>query len=524
MTTSRKTYHGATLAQDLTLDADVVVVGTGAGGAYTAEILSEAGLKVVMLEKGGYHTARSFSQNEADAYPMLYMDAAQQRTKDKGMAVLQGRAVGGSTTVNWTTSFRTPELTLKHWVDAYGLKSFAPEAMAPHFDNVERRLNIHTWEEAEPNANNAALARGCAALGYEWKLMRRNVNGCANSGLCGLGCPINAKQSMLVTTIPSALDKGAVLVSCAEAVKIVHDGRRASGVEALAMDALGEQPTGRRIRVNARHVVVAAGAIRSPALLMRSKVPDPSGLTGKRTFLHPVSLATAKMPERVDGFYGAPQSVYSDHFWLPEGKLFGAARMGYKLEVPPVFPLFAIALVDKSFGPANANAARSLSHLQMMLALHRDGFNEHERCGTVELAGDLDVVLDYPIDDYLRNSLVGSLLELIELQFAAGAETSLPYHMEGRPLRSLAEARAWAGTTPMGTLQLLAGSAHVMGGCAMGPDEKRSVVDEWGRHRALESLSVIDGSVFPTSIGANPQESIYALAAKNAPVLVKALG
>lgn len=521
--TDRKTYNGSTLAQDLTLDADVVIVGTGAGGGYTAEILANAGLRVVMLEKGGHNTAKTFSQNEGDAFPMLYMDNGAQRTKDKGFVVLQGRSVGGGTTVNWTTSFRTPERTLKHWVDAYGVKSYAPEAMAPHFDAVEQRLHIATWEMLPPNANNAAIAKGCEKLGYEWHLTKRNVNGCANSGLCGLGCPINAKQGMVVTTIPSALDKGAVLVSCAEAVRIVHDGKRATAVEALAMDKFGNTPTGRRIRVNAKHVVVSAGAIRSPALLMRSQVPDASGLTGKRTFLHPVSLSLAKMPEAVNGFHGAPQSVYSDHFWLPEGKLFGAARLGYKVEATPVFPVFIAALADKSFGPESAALMKQLPHLQSMLALHRDGFNEHEKCGTVEVSGDTGVALDYPIDDYLTNSLLQAMLEVIEIQFAAGAEFVVPMHIEGRPLKSMAEVRTWAKSTPMGPLRLLAGAAHVMGGCQMGADPKASVVDEWGRHRSIENLSVIDASVFPTSVGANPQESIYATAAKNGTALAKAL-
>lgn len=520
---TRTTYNGSMLDKDLVLDADVVIVGTGAGGGYTAEILTDAGLKVVMIEKGGHYTAKTFSQNEAEAFPMLYMDGGQQRTKDKGFVVLQGRSVGGGTTVNWTTSFRTPDLTLKHWVDAYGVKSFAPEAMEPHFDTVEKRLDIHTWEMLPPNANNQAVARGCEKLGYKWHLTKRNVNGCANSGLCGLGCPINAKKGMLVTTIPSALDKGAVLVSCAEVTQIVHDGKRTTAVEALAMDKFGNTPTGRRIRINAKHVVVSAGAIRSPALLMRSKVLDPSGQTGKRTFLHPVSASLAKMPDEVAGFRGAPQSVYSDQFWLPEGKLFGAARLGYKIEVTPVFPVFVAALVDKTFGPDSAALMKQLPFLQTTIALHRDGYNAHEKCGTVEVSGDTGVTLDYPIDDYLNHSLVKSMLEIMEIQFAAGAEYVIPMHIEGRPLKSMAEAKAWMGSTPMGLLRVLAGAAHVMGGCAMGGDGKTSVVDEWGRHRALENLSVIDGSVFPTSLGVNPQETIYAIAAKNATALAKTL-
>ncbi|TDM06722.1 MAG: GMC family oxidoreductase [Ideonella sp. MAG2] len=519
----RITYNGAALTQDLTLEADVVIVGTGAGGGMTAEILAQAGLKVVMLEKGGYHTAKTFSQNEAEAFPMLYMDAGAQRTKDKGMVVLQGRTVGGGTTVNWTTSFRTPDFTLRFWEDQFGLKSFSSATMASHFEAVEQRLNMHTWQEAAPNTNNALLARGCEKLGFKSAIIKRNVKACANSGLCGLGCPINAKQGMLVTTIPSALDLGATLVYCAEAMTIQHDGKRATGVEALAMDALGQTPTGKKIRVQAKHVVLAAGAIRSPALLMRSKVPDASGKLGKRTFLHPVSVTLGRMDEPVNAFHGAPHSVYSDHYMLHEGKVNGTARMGYKLEALPVTPLFLASLVDKNFGSASAEVMKALPHWHAIDALHRDGFNEHEGCGTVELSGDTGVVLDYPVTDFVKKSLVESTVELAEIQFAAGARYVMPMHLEAKPLKSLDEVRQWTQTASMDPLRLLGGSAHVMGGCQMGSAASNSVVNEWGRHHAIENLSVIDGSVFPTSIGLNPQLSIYASAHKNASALAKAL-
>lgn len=519
----RTTYNGSSLTQDLTLDADVVIVGTGAGGGMTAEILTQAGLKVVILEKGGYHTAKNFSQNEAEAFPMLYMDAGAQRTKDKGMVVLQGRSVGGGTTVNWTTSFRTPDFTLKFWEDQYGLKGFSSAAMAPHFAAVEQRLNMHTWSDAPPNENNALLARGCEKLGFKSAIIKRNVKACANSGLCGVGCPINAKQGMLVTTIPSALDQGATLVYCAEAVTIQHDGKRTTGVEALAMDALGQTPTGRKIRVNAKHVVLAAGAIRSPALLMRSKVPDPSGKLGKRTFLHPVAVTLGRMAESVNAFHGAPHSVYSEHYMLHEGKVNGTARMGYKLEALPVTPLLMASLVDKSFGPASAELMKALPHWHGIDALHRDGFNDHEACGTVELSGDTGVVLDYPITDFVKKSLVSATIELAEIQFAAGAQQVMPMHMEATPLKNLNEVRQWTQTASMDPLRLLSGSAHVMGGCQMGTSTSNSVVNEWGRHHTIENLSVIDGSVFPTSIGLNPQLSIYATAHKNAHALAKAL-
>ncbi|MFV0681246.1 GMC family oxidoreductase N-terminal domain-containing protein [Ottowia sp.] len=520
---NRITYNGSTLEQDLTLDADVVIVGTGAGGGVTAEILTQAGLKVVMLEKGPYHTAKTFSQNEAEAFPMLYMDSGAQYTKDKGMVVLQGRNVGGGTTVNWTTSFRTPDYTLKFWVDKYGAKSFDEAAMVPHFEAVEKRLNVHKWTEAPPNENNSLLGRGCEKLGFEAEIIRRNVNGCANSGLCGLGCPINAKQGMMVTTIPSALDQGATLVYCAEANQILHDGKRTTGVEALAMDPLGQVPTGKKVRVNAKHVVVSAGAIRSPALLMRSKVPDTSGKTGKRTFLHPVATTVAHMPEVVNGFHGAPHSMYSSHYALHEGKVNGTSRMGYKLEAMPATVMLLASLVNKGFGQASAEMMKTLPYLHIIDALHRDGFNDHEDGGTVEISGDIGVTIDYPLTDFVMKSLVDATVELAEIQFAAGAQTVIPMHLNAEPLKTLDAVREWAKTAPMGVLRLLGGSAHVMGGCQLGTSDSNSVVNEWGRHHAIENLTVIDGSIFPTSIGLNPQLSIYGMAHKNATALAKEL-
>lgn len=512
-----KVIDASTLDQDRTLAADVVIVGSGAGGGVTAEILAKAGLSVIIVEEGALKSSSDFKMRESEAYPSLYQESAARKTGDKGINILQGRTVGGSTTVNWTSSFRTPPATLEWWRRHYALPDATPEALAPWFAMMEERLHIADWPGA-PNENNAVLQRGAGKLGIATGLIRRNVNGCWNLGYCGMGCPTNAKQSMLVTTIPSALEHGATLLTRARAERFGFDGERASVLECHALDAAGVYTTGRRLALRARHYVVAGGAINSPALLLRSKAPDPSGLLGKRTFLHPTVISAAFFPQPVAAWQGAPQTVYSDHFL--QGNVDGP--MGYKLEAPPLHPLL-LATTMNGFGEQHAQMMREFPHLAGMLALLRDGFHEEAVGGTVRLRGDGCPELDYPLTSYLWDGARRALLSMAEIQFAAGAREVLPAHEMARRYRSWSEAKAAIAALPQGLQLTRVASAHVMGGCAMAGDEKLGVTASDGRYRGLANVSVHDGSLFPTSLGANPQLSIYALAAKLASGLAASL-
>jgi choline dehydrogenase-like flavoprotein len=238
----------ATLVEDRTLEADAVIVGTGAGGGTAAEILAAAGLRVVLIEEGPLKSSSDFRMLEAEAYPQLYQESAARKTKDKAISILQGRCVGGSTTVNWTSSFRTPPVTLAHWRQAFDVAGFGVDDLAPWFAQMEARLAIARWDVA-PNANNAALAHGAGKLGFSFDTIRRNVKGCWNLGYCGLGCPTNAKQSMLVTTIPGALAKGATLVTRARALAFEWRADRVQSLQCVAMNANGNAPTAPRITV-----------------------------------------------------------------------------------------------------------------------------------------------------------------------------------------------------------------------------------------------------------------------------------
>lgn len=504
---------------DKTFDTDVVIVGTGAGGGTSAEILSHAGLRVLMIEEGPYWTAADFNMLESESYPNLYQESAGRKTKDKGINILQGRAVGGSTTVNWTSSFRTPPATLAYWRARFGLNDFTVDALAPWFERMEKRLNIKPWT-LPPNENNDVLHRGASALNIPTAVIPRNVKGCSNLGYCGMGCPKNAKQSMLVTTIPSALERGAMLLSRTRAQRLVTDSNgRITSLECVAMDADGVRPASHRITIRARHYVLAGGAIGSPALLLRSKLPDPFGRTGRRTFLHPTVISAAVMPEIVAPFSGAPQSIYSDHF-LYVDPIDGP--IGYKLEVPPLHPVLTSTTMTGS-GLQSAHAMENLPYTSAIIALLRDGFHEQSTGGTVELKSDGTPVLDYRMTGYVWEGARRALATMAQIQFAAGAKTVFPLHENATPYATLEAARAAIGAFPMEILRTRVASAHVMGGCGMGADPKTSVVDAHGTHHHVENLSVFDGSVFPTSIGANPQLSIYGIVARNATRLAQRL-
>lgn len=513
-----KVIDASQLADDRALNADVAIIGTGAGGGVTAEILALAGLKVVMIEEGPLRSSSAFKMREAQAYPDLYQESAARKTTDKAINILQGRAVGGSTTVNWTSSFRTPSATLEYWQDKFGLKDYSPEKLAPWFEMMEQRLSISDWP-TPPNENNDLLRRGAAKLGIPTGSIRRNVRGCWNLGYCGMGCPTNAKQSMLVTTIPSALEHGAMLVTRARADRLLIKDDAVNGLSCTALDASGLAPTGRTITIRAAHYVVSGGAINSPALLMRSRAPDPHGLLGKRTFLHPTAISAALFEQKVDGFAGAPQSIYSDHF-LETQAIEGP--IGYKLESPPLHPLL-FASTMPGFGLQHAELMKQFARTHALLSLLRDGFNENSTGGNVQLRDDASGVLDYPISDFVWDGVRRALLTMAEIQFAAGAKAVYPVHESAQGYKTWSSASQAIGALPYKPLLARVVSAHVMGGCTMSNDERTGVVSPEGRYRGISNLSVHDGSLFPTSIGANPQLSIYGITAKLASTLASQL-
>jgi choline dehydrogenase-like flavoprotein len=321
-----------------------------------------------------------------------------------------------------------------------------------------------------------------------------------------------------VTTIPTALNRGATLLVETRVNRLELQQGSVTALQCVAVSPNGTA-LGATTRVVAKHVVVAGGAINSPALLMRSGAPDPHRLLGARTFLHPVALSSATFDHEVAGWQGAPQTIYSDHF-LDVDPIDGP--IGYKLEAPPLHPLIFVTSIG-GFGRQAAASFAQFPNTHALLALLRDGFHAESPGGRVTLRKDGSPELDYRLTPFVMDGARRALLSMAELQFAAGARQVLTGHELAPIYTSWQQAKAGIATLPMQPLLTKLVSAHVMGGCAMAADPARGVARPDAVHWQIENLSVHDGSLFPTSIGANPQLSVYGIVNKLATQLAKRL-
>lgn len=500
-----KIVTGDDVTGDVAVECDVCIVGSGPGGSWLAYELVSQGKSVVMLEEGGYHTRAQFDLTEGKAFAGLYQELGDRTTDDRSIYVLQGRSVGGGTTINWCSCFRTPDRILKHWADVHGVEGVTKEALTPHWDQIEKRLHIAQWPLEKINKNNRVLWDGLGKLGYERGLIHRNVNGCADLGYCGMGCPIDAKQSMLVTVIPDAVEKGLTLYANASARRLESSGRRVTTVHADILDPTTQRPKGPKLKVTAKVVAVSGGAVNSPALLLRSGL-DAGGKVGKRTWLHPVVVMMGMFDDKVEAFSGAPQSVYSHHFIER-----GPGKLGYFLEVSPLHPLVAATIGTSNGAPLMA-LMKQVPYLQVCLGITVDGLLPEEQGGTVKLRDGAysRLSFDYALGPANWEAFKAASREMAKIQFAAGAKKVVSLHAEPVVMESANELdKLDAASWGRGKLRVV--TAHQMGGCQMGKDPKTSVVDSTLKFHGMDNLFVVDGSVFPTSLGVNPQETIMGL-------------
>jgi choline dehydrogenase-like flavoprotein len=496
--------RGHEVRADVEERPDFCVVGSGPGGAVVAARLAERGASVVLLEEGGAFTRADHDMKEETAYPRLYQERGGRSTADLAFTVLQGRALGGGTVINWTTSLRVADPVLAHWASRHGAGALDARTLAGHYAAVERRLSVRPDVLEEVNANNRALWDGCEKLGWSRSLVPRNVTGCLRLGYCGMGCPVDAKASMDLTYLRDAVAAGARLYANVRVHRVEATGRRAVAVHGEVLDPATDLPSGRRVVVRPRAVVVSAGAINSPALLLRSGL-DAAGRVGKRTFLHPVVASVALFPRPIEGWQGAPQSVASTQF---EER--GQGRMGFFMETVPIHPMLAGTALG-GLGAAQGEVMARLANAQALIALCVDGFHDGDEGGTVTLGDDGRARLAYPISPALWEALREGNKALARVQLAAGAERVLSLHDPPVELRGEADLPR-LDAAPWEPMRVSLFSAHPMGGCGMGRDPARSVVDPTLRLHALDNLWVVDGSVFPTSLGVNPQLTICAVA------------
>ena len=497
----RNLYTGDDIHGDTVLDSDVVIVGSGAGGATMAAELAEAGLDVVVVEEGGYYTTRDFTAEATRMIRTLYRDGGALMALGNPPVLLQeGRAVGGSTVINGGMSWRTPERVLDRWSREHAIEHIDAAAMEPYFERVERRINVAGQDPESIGTDQHLLKQGADALGWKVKPNLRNQVHCAGSNNCAFGCPTGAKQSALVTYVPRALHFGARLYSDIRIDRISRHGKRATGVVGHVV-----RPDGRRgpaVTVRGKLVVSACGALQTPALLERSGFRSPSRRIGHNLSLHPNAKLIAVFDRDVRGWEGVHQAYKVIQF-EDEGFTFAAVN------VPPAIAAMSLAMTSTLHGAELGRLMADYDKMVVAGMLLEDTVTGRVRT----IAGRPQAF--YQITNGDAERLVRGVALIAEMLFAAGArQIWLPF--EGVPPLTTADGarRLYRERIPPRTMELL--TVHMMGTAALGGDRSRAVCDGWGVFHDAAGLMVADASLFPTPIGVNPMETIMALATRAA--------
>lgn len=493
---------GREVSDDTELECEVVVVGTGAGGAAVAHELACRGRAVLLLEEGDYHRRADFTGRASTALRRYYRDRGITfALGNVGVPVWAGRMVGGSTTINSGTCYRTPERTFRYWRERHGLPpAFSAQGLAPYFERVEAMLEVARAELRHTGGVGRVIARGAAALGYDHGPLPRNAPGCDGQGMCCYGCPTGAKRSTEVSYIPAALQRGAQLITGARVDRVSLVAGRARGVVATLA-------SGRTLRVKAEATVVAGGALMTPLLLARSGACQGSGWLGKNLSIHPAAQVLAMFDEEIDMGRGIPQG-YGIESFAEEGLMFEGCS------TPP--DVLSVGI------PWSGRRLMDLMDNYRRLAVFGFMIQDHSR-GTVREGPGGSPVITYNMNERDAALCQRGLTLLSEVFLEAGARRVFPFALghgeitDRRGLEALRQARLRAGDFDVAAF-------HPLGTCRMGVDPRKSCVGPDQQAHDTQGLYVCDGSVMPSSLGVNPQLTIMAMSLRAGEFIDQALG
>jgi len=515
-------------AADTRLTADVVVIGSGAGGAVAAARLAEAGRDVVLLEEGSLVEVDELTEREGDMTARLYAEGGLRSTDDLAITLLQGATVGGGTLVNWMITFRAPDFVLEEWSRRFGITGFGAVDMAPAFARVEQEIHAVPVPEDSHSPANRILLDGAHRLGWHATAGRINARGCVRAGFCGQGCRYGAKQSADRVYIPRALAAGARLIADARVDRIAlleRDGassaaaqgtRRTTAplkrVHATLLDRLTRQPIGTLV-VEAPVVVVAAGAVGTPVILQRSGFGG--GGVGRYLRLHPTTGVAGEHRSDVYAAAGIPQSAVCDEFLRRDDHGYG-----FWIECAPHHPSLA-AVASVGIGAEHQALMQRFRRTTNLIVLVRDGSDLDASNGSVTLARNGRTRIAYRLGARDQANLVAGVEAAARLLLAAGVTRVRTLHTGGGEIRTEHDIaalrdRRWRAH------DLTIFSAHVNGTCRMGSNPEESGVDSTGERHGVRGLYVADGSLIPTGLGVNPQATIMAMSTMIAERMVAA--
>lgn len=483
---------------DLITDVDVAIVGSGASGSVAAKILAESGLSVMVLEEGGFVPPERYAGfRPTESLRHMYRDAGTTAAIGLGdtplISILAGRTVGGSSTLTGGVIFRIPEAILAGWQREHGLDDFTPERLEEAYLSVERETFVETVPEEMRSRSTTLFDEGAKKLGFSLKPMKRNTKGCRGSSRCNFGCPNRAKMSVDVTYLATARSQGAVVVSDCRVSRLMIEGDAVKGVEGHLLDGIGGKRG--RVRVHAKKVVIAGSALSTPLLLKGAGVGRWSRAVGRNLTLHPGFRVAALFDQDVSAWKGALQSAYSD------------AYEADGLTLNSVFaPINILAAMLPGVGAdlqAYTSQMKQLATFGMMV--HDDGG------GRVWRMPGGRALYTYRMSKRDKLRMLKGIRILAETYFAAGAREVLLPVFGIPPIRSVDELR-FLDDVRIPARRFECVTFHPLGTARMGLDPRTSAVKPSGETHDVRGLYVVDGSVFPSSIGVNSQMPIMAVA------------
>ena len=478
---------------------DVVIIGTGAGGAPFAKEVAESGAKVIILERGKEFLKVERGENLFEGAVRVLSSTNSFRGSivlgKPPMIVGYGFCTGGSTAINAGTCFRPPSHILKKWREEHGLEIFTEDYTGKIAEEVESFLPVKEVDERAMGKGGKVFARGIKNLGWSGGVVKRNADGCLGCGACVVGCPVDAKKATHLSYLPSAIKAGAKLFIRAKVEKIIIKNGKVEGINGIWIDENGKKW---EMEIRASTVAVGCGAVHTPILLKRS-IGSSLGVIGKNFRLHPGGVVGAIFDEEINCWKGVPQSYYCDEF-LEEDMilLLGAIPPPIGANLIPGFGIPHKELMSKYKGFIDAGVLVSDTSSGEVLSI-----------GGVP-------VIKYKLHDIDFLKLKRGMNALAEIFFAAGAKYVFPLSQKGFIARNIREFRE--GVEKIKKEEMICGSIHPMGTAKMGRDKEKSFVNQFLESHIIKGLFVVDASVLPTSTVINPQETIMILsthAAKN---------
>lgn len=500
-------------------ETDMLVIGSGAGGGVVASQLAQKGWNVFVLDKGTYVKPEDMLGVESDGFNRLYENGGLMATEDGAMTILAGSTFGGGTTINWSASLRPQHFIREQWAKNHGLPYFLSKEYADSIEAVCERMGVSD-EHFKHNKANQLLIAGSKKLGYPIATIPQNTGGHAHAcGHCGFGCVYSEKQSGPVTWLRDAAEAGAKFMIETQVEQLLFaanptsplptrsnlDDYTPSSKRKYCIGALVKNRQGQLALVRAREaVIVSAGTINSPAILMRSGLKNPR--IGRSLRLHPVTPTTGYYDEPIETWNGAIMTAVSN---VQEN--WDGSHHGVKLEVVMAMPgAQASAFVGWKSSKEHKKTMAQWRNQMTLIAIARD-----RGSGRVILDGEQKPRLEYTLDPYDAKSLVRGAIASAEIHLVNGAkrihtnQTDVEDYIPAPGHKYLDDPRwkAWVASVEkagMHPTRCALGSAHQMGSCQMGTHSSTSVVDPRGRVWGTKGLYVADASVFPTASGVNP--------------------